>query len=123
MITSMSLATIATYLLLTPFNKLVLDYISSLFNEKGSGWDVAVPLALLGAVLELGRVLILQEEGMLYISSGLNYIAYYIAALLLIRRVYEPGLVKTLSFWIIFSIAEIFIYVILSVLMIYFVLL
>ena len=118
----MSLATIATYLLLTPFNKLVLDYISGLLNERGRGWDVAVPLALLGAVLELGRVLLLQEGGMLYITSGLNYIAYYIVALLLIKRVYEPGLVKTLSFWVIFSIAEIFIYVILSVLMIYFVL-
>jgi len=120
LITPMSLVTIATYLLLIPFNKLVLDYLSSLFNEKGSGWDIAIPLALLGVVLELGRVLFLLEEGILYIISGLNYVTYYLAALLLIKRVYEPGLWKTLALWIIFSMAEIFMYVLLSVLMVCF---
>jgi len=113
----MSLLTIATYLLLTPFNKLVLDYISRLLNERGRGWDVAVPLALIGAVLELGRVLFIQEGVVLYISSALNYITYYIAALLLIKRVYGPGLVNTLFFWIIFSIIELFMYALLSVFM------
>ncbi|MEA1924587.1 MAG: hypothetical protein U9M95_01830 [Candidatus Altiarchaeota archaeon] len=116
----MSWITIATYLLLAPFNKLVLDCISRMFNEKGSGWHIAIPLAIIGTVLELGRMLILQEEGVLYITSGLNYIAYHLAALLLIKGVYEPGLFKTLTLWIIFSIAEVFMYVLLSVLMIYF---
>ncbi len=115
----MSLVTIATYLLLAGFNKLVLDYLSHLFNEEGNSWNIAIPLAFLGAVLELGRVLLLQEEGVLYIISGLNYVTYYLAALLLMDRVYNPGLWKTLTLWVIFSMIEVFSYVSLTVLGIY----